>query len=722
MPMHTPCFIKLAPIRSFLFCICITLGWVNGTAAREGPVTEILEDDLSIRLRNTKAQFLAVFVERRQVIRFETHEDLVKHSRFILPESLDPPYDRSFVPWAQRDGPARPRWVNVRMEDFSAHVLHADGTRGELPVIVSTENRDLRNLRTIDQMVDLIHDVQGLEVGDVLEVRWKYMIPWDDSYPRLPGWGGMRWVDNWARLTSWRIFMHGELPVRQQRIELVYDRRHGLIAGGAEPSERIEGRNEIILRWINKDLPGCMAEPNSLPAQDLPHITVLLAVEDPRYMLRDRYGGFPHQQPHWLQVIRQREAKAFWWRRVARERIPNRQSQLMRDVIHRVAGHLPDSAKLARLEAVHEHIAWNFDYEHDDLWYRDVDNSNERIGDQMDQQRIRDISRYNMYSKLINLLNLDYGTAYLMDRRAGMMNDRYMSPVWDSEFLIRVDDGNDRLWMHPKRSQSGLMANEFPFYWQGTPALVADLWMMMDDLPSPPLFTELPGSDPMENVRGTGYELEVSLKDRMIHSDARIFLSGQYSTLGRASYLGFPIDSTVDPLYGRRVFDLPGSKLNAWTNEKMEFDRPFRFQGRGRMVLSNELIVGDDGATTINLTPLIAHVLPASIDAGKRALPFHWDFPNTDRYRIELKFDEPIEVHDADGLDLELSTSGSSFERRIQVLSPYHVVVETRFEVKRTWEYNAELEKLAELIRRAQEEIVLRVRVLNDAEGYLRDQ
>jgi hypothetical protein len=706
-------------VRMWSLAMLLALPWQLFASGPASDRTEILRDELSIRLRNTKPQFLSVFVERRQVIHFASHDDLVAHGRFILPESLDPVYDRSLVPW--NSGPARPRWVNVRMDHFSAHKIHPDGSREELPVFSSLGRRELRNLRTYDVTEDHIHDVQGLEPGDVLEVHWKYMIPYDSNWPNTMGWRNteLRWMDNWARLTNWRVFMHGVLPVKEQRIELLYDRRHGLVLGGERPSERIGNGNELVRVWNSSDLPACMNEPNARPARDLPHITILFVPEDPRYWRRDRLSGLPFEQPHWLQVVRLREEKAFWWRRVARERVPNRQNQLMREYIHRIAGHLPPDDRAGRMKAVHEQISQHFTYDRDDLWYRDVDMSTERLGDQMRELRIRDISRYNMYAKLLGLLGLDHSTAYLMDDRVGRMDDRFLSPMWDSEFLFAVRNGQELIWMHPKRSEYGLMTNELPFYWQGTGALLVDLDLLLDDVPPPPLFVELPSCEAHENVRGTEYDIEVDLDAGTMQAGTRVFLSGQYSTLGRAAYLGFPIDSTVDPLYGRRAYDLPEATILHWKNRDVEQDRPFRFRADGRLHVAGG-IAANDHEVFVEITPFFKHVLPPPFDPGHRVLPWQWDFPGSDHYKIELKFDRPVELLNAEDLHLQVSTSSSSYARRIRVIAPDHIVIQTDLKVNRAWEYAPEMERLATLIEEAQKEMIIRLRPAHlEEEGRL---
>ena len=61
--------------------------------------SEALDDELSIRIRNVKPEFLALFFERRRVVRFASQEDIRRYGPVVLPESLDPPYDEHGKPY-----------------------------------------------------------------------------------------------------------------------------------------------------------------------------------------------------------------------------------------------------------------------------------------------------------------------------------------------------------------------------------------------------------------------------------------------------------------------------------------------------------------------------------------------------------------------------------------------------------------------------------------------
>jgi len=682
--------------------------WDTGTGA-----TEVLEDELSIRLRNTKPEFLSLFFERRKVVRFTSEADIVRHGQVVLPESLDPVHDRQHVPWGRRDEPARPRWLNTRLDHFAARVLRPDGSWGELATPCHVERGELRTLRTIETVQGFVLSVRDIRPGDVVELRWKYMLPYDYNQRDTRGWRALEWMDNWARLTSWRVFFHGELPVRRQRVEVLYHPRHGLLFGGTPPNGREEEGNLVRAFWEHRDLPGCMGEVNARPALDLPHIILQLVPEDFRYWRRDRLSGIAFPQPYWLQVVRYREARAFWWRQVSRKRVPDKQNQLVKDFVLRTGG--ADSNAVRRMERVHEHVARHFRYEDDRLWYLDLDQGMQRIGEQVRDGRLRDNSRYDMYSKLLNTLRLDHATAYVLDKRVGGMTDLYLTPLWDSEYLFGVRDGPGALWMHPKRARYGLLAGELPFYWQGTAALLIDLGLLIEDIPPPPRFVEMPRADPAGNVRGIEYTVVVDLDGRDAEGLMRVFLSGQFSTLGRAAYMDAPIDSTVDPLYGWCAAGLEGVSSSGWEAGEPASGAPFRFRAEARIRLDGAITREPDGTCTIDLAPLIAHVVPRTFDAGKRTLPFYWDFPQEDRFRIEFRFSRPVELLDADRHTVRESTGTATLARSLFARSSRRLVMESLLVVDGEREVADGFPALERVLRAAAPDaLLLRVRPLEE--------
>lgn len=667
--------------------------------------TEVLDDKLSIRVKKKRPQFLALFFERRQVIRFGSQEDVLRYGRFTLPESLDPAYDRRGMPWSAANEPARPMWFNARLDVFAARIIRPDGTWGEVGAFSDVHTDQVTTMRTMEAAWTYVLDLQSIAPGDVVEVRWKYMIPYDTNWEQTLGWRAFEWMDNWSRLTSWRVFFHSDLPIRHQRIELVYNTHHGIQLHSEAFYSIKEEDEERRVVWEHDNLPGCMNEVNARPGLDLPHISVTMEPEELRYWTRDRLSGMPFQQPYWLYVLRQREAKAFWWQQVARKNVPDRQGKLFNEFVERTTAGIPDSAKARRMEAMHEVIAEGFNYENDRLWYQDLDRSLPQMGDQLNKERIREISRYDLYAKLANAVRARYVIGYLMDKRVGIMDDHWVSPLWDNDFIMGVKDDEGTLWMHPKRGAVGLFANELPFYWQGGPVLLSDLQLLVPTIPGPPkLFLELPKNDGAFNTRVSEIKLIMSdARDRSTGS-ARVLLRGQFSTCGRNAYQGLPMDRTIHPFYGDVLQRLGSGTKRVWSVKSLQQDPPFRCLAEADIALSLACVNNADSTWTLDLSPLSIHAVPADPIAAGRYLPFYWDFEQDDRTIIDLRFPYPMKFLNIDALNATVSTPNATLVRSVVSDSPEHIRIESLLRVTGLRELPEDAKALEQLIQLARGE------------------
>ncbi|MFN3875863.1 MAG: hypothetical protein ACK4L7_08135, partial [Flavobacteriales bacterium] len=641
----------------------------------------VLSDSLSIRIRNIKPQYLAVFVERSRVVRFATADDIKRHGPVVLPESLDPPYDALGQPWERRAAGPRPRLFNLRVDRFTARVIRPDGTRDELPVDARGATDRLDNPFSRQATMSITCDPLGVMPGDVVEYRWKYMLPYDSNAPHTYGARGFFWMDNWALLTNWRVFFHGPLPIRRQRIELLYHAKQGIVLGGEAPLRTQRDGDERASIWEHQGLPGVMEEVNGDQGRQLPNITITWVPDDPRYLRRERLSGLPIAQQPWLQVVRLREMKADWWRRVAMKRFPDRQTALMQRFIDSACAGIADGPDARCVEALHEAIARGFAYDDDRRWYRNEDDGLERMGDQCAQQRLRDISRYNLYSKLIQMKRLPYVTAYVLDKRSGGLSDAFTTPIWEAEWLFGVPDGDGMLWMHPKRQRHGWLANELPFYWEGTMALLVDRQRLLEDDPRPPLFVELPMTDSGSNIRAIEYALNVDLEQADATGQARIFLSGQFSTLGRGAFMGGRRDSTVLPAYGHMPSLAKGVRARRLGEHELSGDPPFRYREQQALELEGFRIAEPDGWNAFDLSGLIVHAVPPGFAAEGRDLPFQWDFAHTDRVIIDIAFAQPVEAMDLTLLQGEWSSPSARYTLEATRIDARHARIESRLQV-----------------------------------------
>jgi hypothetical protein len=661
--------------------------------------SEILADELSLRIRNVKPEYIAFFFERRRVVRFTKREDINRYGPVVLPESLDPPYDELGKPYARLDTRPYPLLFNLRVDHFAARVIRPDGSWTELPVATRGAYGYLGNPVNFQAAMSSTHYPQGIMPGDVVEYRWKYMLPWDTNAPHTLGWRGSIWMDNWARLTNWRIFFHHGLPIREQRVELRYHAKHGLEMAGAPPALKQQDGNDRRAVWEHRDLPGVMDEVGARPADELPCIIIAFAPDDLRNLRRERLSNLPITQQPWLQAIRQREAKAMWWRRVAQKKLPDRQNRQIKAFIRETCAAIPDTLKARRMEAIHERIARDFDYDADRDWYFDLDRSLARMGDQVRDERLRDISRYDLYSKLLNAESNDHVTAYLLDTRSGRLDDRFTTPMRDNEWLFGIRDGKSMLWMHPKRQRHGWFANELPFYWEGTNVLLIDLPRLIADDPRPPLFVELPASDPAGNIRGIEHQLRIDLEKRDAEGEARIFLSGQFSTLGRAAFLGGLSDSSAHPNYGHVPAMLPGAQARCDGEPELSSDAPFRYRERQQLRLKDFSTPEPGDRHAFELAPFFAHAASKGFKAEGRDSPFHWDFQQNDRFIIDFEFAQPVEVMDLTQLQGEWNAPSARYTLRVTRIDARHLRIESQLHVLEEMEAPEDALALETLLR-----------------------
>lgn len=643
--------------------------------------TEVLEDVLEVRLKNVKPRFLALFFERRKVIRFTSEADILEFASFALPESLDPPYDGRWKAGRGSQGPPRPEWFNVRLDHFAARIVRPDGSWGEVGAFGHVERDQVRTFRTMETAWTYVLDLQAIAPGDVVEVRWKYMVPYDVNGGRTDGWRGYEWMDNWARLTSWRVFFHGDLPIRRQRVTFKYHTKHGLGLWSEEPHELSEDGDVRTATWRMADLAACMSEVNARPGVDLPHIRVKLHADDTRYWTRDRLSGMPYIQPYWLYVLRVREQRALWWVRVARKNVSDKQNKMFNTFVDATVAGLPIDRPHLRMRELHNTIAERFSYVEDSLWYMDLDQGLPRFGDQVTDGRIREIGRYDLYAKLTNAVKAGYSTAYLMDRRIGVMDDRWMTPLWDSDLVFGVKAPQGVMWMHPKRGASGEWADELPFYWQGSRAMLMDPFRLIADGLEIPLFVDLPLTIKGSDLRVREFTLDVDVANGTVRGDQHALLSGQFSTLGRGAYLGRAMDPSVLAAYGVVPLDPRGATTEPWTIHSSSTEAPFRFTADRRIELDRALQTQEDTTWTLDLSGMLAHAVPQNFRSADRDLPFYWDFEQNDRAVIDIRFDRPMEFDGLETLDEIVVTPTARYERRIVAHDPMHIRLESTLRV-----------------------------------------
>jgi hypothetical protein len=123
----------------------------------------------------------------------------------------------------------------------------------------------------------------------------------------------------------------------------------------------------------------------------------------------------------------------------------------------------------------------------------------------------------------------------------------------------------------------------------------------------------------------------------------------------------------------------------------------------------------EDGQWAMDLSRFISHAVPVKFTSNGRDLPFHWDFAQDDRSIIDLHFDRPVQLLNADSLTIKASSPTATIERTVTVEGPGHIRIESRLVVVDTREESenaSELEHVITIARAA--DLKLRLRTLTD--------
>lgn len=601
--------------------------------------------------RRAKPEFVTVFFERHQVIRFGDAGAVKRYASFTLPESLDPPYDHQDLPLARRDSLPRPIYFNAEVVFCRARKLGSDARTGALPVEGRVIRQRVKHDDRFHEVWSYSLNVTGVLPGDTIEVHWKYSVPY---------------LENSWRFNAQRIFVHSELYKHKSHLVMEADGAQALRHWGIPPDSTVRSEGATRTFWTMHDLAAVGDETGARWHIELPYL-IISALQDAQVHMHRTQSGLWVEVPYWVQAMRRREANAFWWRQVALKNVPDAQTERMKDFIARFAG----ADRVERARRIHNAIANDFTFQLDDAWFDNKDRKNRRMGDQLRDGRLREISRYDLYSKVIAMLRLKYWTAYLMDARVGTLSLDWLSPVWNNEWTFLLKDGNGPLHLYPKRTRFGLLAGEMPFYWEGTQALVGDVDKLWSDGelgskdPIAPELVPVPSLPEELNERRTVIRVGADLGSGLLRVEANILLAGQWSTIARGAYLHNAVDSSVQAAYHHKLHDIQGARKVVVEMGALQQEEPHRMPIKVAFELSGRVSSTADGQWSVDLRDLVHHVVDTTFKAAGRDLSYWFDFAGRDLSEILVMFDRPVSATVVSGTEeVEAVSCSTSVEQQ----------------------------------------------------------
>lgn len=618
--------------------------------------SRILNEELTIQFHDYDILNMSVDVSKKIKIFINDEKTLNKYSKFTIPEDLDPTYQ----PHASEIRNLNKLYSLLKINNINATINNKTGKnsiklekkerfveyvdeynypKNDYIIVFHPSNPNIINFvpnrmlkKRFEKVNEIVYTINNLKIGDTLDFEYSINIPY---------------YENLYKFFSNRIFFNGTEYKENFKFTLIHHDilKLDLVANdiiAPDSSYKLKSLNYLI--WRKKNLEPNLMEINSKPYINLPNIVFTPIPDNFRWELPNSFERA--QAPYFALITPFRENEMLSIIVAIRDNIKTKQYyEINKFVETHLIDESKDSTKILSLIKIQNLIAEKFKYQDDEDYFRDIDFREERIGEFLQSNIIREISRYNIYYALLSKLEQPFYLAFVSDKRQGEFNKFFSSPMVNGDFLLAVVQPNGVLaYIYPKKSDFGLFYDEIPFYFENTNTqLVAptDMYRRKEDYLNVYRNTTTPKSTAKDNVRKTISMALVNLDSLSMNFQTKVNLAGQFSTMTRSIYTHDLVDKTINKIYGKKVFELSNkTKLNKKEtikiNSEFPFNANFNFNYTDNSLIKKE----NDSIYTIQISSLFNHIFE---NVNKeRKLPFYTDFQFTDTYVYNIKFNKPI--------------------------------------------------------------------------------
>ena len=593
-----------------------------------------VEDHTALKFRQLKNEFMHAYVERKGILQvnhddFQQKKDVV----FNLPESFDPPIDGGAL-YALEDNYAK--WIDSRIIFFKARVIHPDGTWEEVtPQFLGS----LKPVRVFERNIDQYtyrFSVQDLNPGDRLQYHYKIEIPYQK---------------NWHQFTNMRIFMHGKLPFQNRTLELVLHKNHRVKLKGMEPDRSFQKGKYIHRKYEAKNLHPVMNEPAARPHESLPHLICNFNINNEYLFYQHTLSNELLPIGHWLVMLRSWLRDPTYHVRLARRNmILDRGSERYREYLETLLRRNKNNS-LKAMRAFHNELNETFNYRNDDAVYDEEDFSLEKLGRNIADGILRDISRENVYNRTLTRFDLPYDLGVIYDKRLGNYGSDFYGTLMYPDFVY-LTDGSVGDYFYPRKGDRYYHSQELPFYWEGSEMLQFNLDRLWRDPLVDQKWVKTKSSVAGVQERSTRVELKVNLDAVALNFDAEVYLNGQWSTLCRGNYEGRGVDPNINPAYAQLVYNLPGETQLKKQEKIFHKYEPYP---RSKYELSYQnpsalKYAGESGSIALKD---FFNVVTWPVNFDNRMLPYHFDFLFVDRFEYNITMSEAVNWKNLEVLNFE---------------------------------------------------------------------
>jgi hypothetical protein len=636
--------------------------WPEGSPRPVKLEERFKDEDAVILEESTKISLSGDDTEKYMRIRYLTPAGIKAHGVFLLPESLDPSSDYLGVPLSKRDSVMRPKIGDDRfLKYFAARIIRPDGSIKAAEIHDESQKEAPRMSEPGKNLFYAYRfTILNLEPGDELEVNYyRY------SYK------------NWGRL-----FFHGKIPKQSASFSIRWNTKYIYcfqFHNGGQPMDSSAKSGYSTYTWRFTNLPGCLDEVNARYHLELPFVSYYRQMEDFYAVLANSRQVFvPYTWSFKLMDasnrLSNRDKKYF-----ISEKAENR--NVLDRFFHSLTDTLRDTSALSRIARIHAYINEEFEYQHDNEFMSGEDPRMERLDKFTEARKLREISRYNLYHSLFYRLQTPFYMAMLHDTRVEKIDPGRFYYDYRRYWYYTLMSNERFYYIHPKDQRYGLYMNEMPFYLESAPTILTP--QCVDDDGSDTyryVITNTPGSSEKENIRNTLVIAAVSTDSLKITFDAKVILQGQFSTMTRAAYIPGMVDSSVSPLYYRRISDIPGGRL--LNSEVLSRSTVFPFRTSIKLHYEAAALKRGTGSEyTIPLAGWFNHMVCRDFSARNRTLSFFPDFRSSDSFTYQLKFDKKVQLLNAGEFSSEARNKLGTYLLKATQVDDSTIQLESSFRV-----------------------------------------
>lgn len=609
----------------------------------------IENEEYCVSFGGKKFGYINVHISKKITFKILNDKGLKQLSNFSLPE----PFDHTYIPHAPTIRNPEFLFNEVKITNFDVVKIKPDGSNEPVNYTSTIAQKQIINPNdpwlfsmqylTINKdnqvrFVDIPvweYQLHNLQVGDQVTIEYALYFPF---------------FVNWNRLLNARLFFHSDIPKKEFTFKfshsslLEFDINYYLV------SPKIDSTGNII-NYVFKftNMPGCLLEPGGRPYKDLPWFSFS---PKPYEMLYMHYNSFEEEfVPFWYILATEREVKIKKARHDNKIGLRNKDHYGFAKLAKKFQSYAPDDT--TGLNWLRYFQAWMADtvkYKCDSIYYKDMENYKlDHPGIELSAGLLKDHNIESTYANMIFHMGLDLFTVYPVDKRFGEMSPTYFLTVHDNDFLYSaILNDSSNVFIYPKSDISNYYCNELPFYFENVPSAVIhtyDYAGYRRNYDNNMYITRTPVSSARDNVRKIYSIVNVNTSNHSLSFETRVNLSGQFSTLTRNVYTNKNCDSTINPIYLDKIYNIADNvkiiKINAG-KPKIYF--PYSTTVNLSYETNDLITENDQGQFTVSINYWFKHPYNKNLNPHFRFTDYYPDFLFSDTFVYMLKFDQPIKM------------------------------------------------------------------------------